>query len=69
MPHLTFSKSGKLKYSENYLVLCFLLSELGNYSQIINNFIEEIKEFIRAILYYGNKKEIYANTRVKICKI
>ena len=44
--------------------LCFLLSELGNYSQITNSVIEDTKEFIRTVFYNGNKKESYVNTRV-----
>ena len=35
--------------------------ELGNYSQITNNVIEDTKEFIRATLFNGNKKKSYAN--------
>ena len=30
--------------------------DLGNYSQIANNVIEDTKEFIRATLYNGNEK-------------
>ena len=44
------------------------MSELGNYSQITNSVIEDNKEFIRTVLYNGDKKESYVNTRVKLCK-
>ena len=46
--------------------LYFLLSKLGNYSQITKSVIEDTKEFIKAGLYNGNKKESNVNTRVKI---
>ena len=44
------------------------MSELGNYSQITNSVIEDTKEFIRIVLYNGNKKESYVNTRVRLYK-
>ena len=46
--------------------LYFLLSKLGNYSQITKSVIEDTKEFIKAALYNGSKKETNVNTRVKI---
>ena len=48
--------------------LYFLLSKLGNYSQITKSVIEDTKEFIKAALYNGNKKQSNVNTRVKIHK-
>ena len=66
-----FYRVGKIKVFKKLLGqqdLCFLLSELGNYSQITNSVIEDTKEFIRTVLYNGDKKESYVNTRVKLCK-
>ena len=37
--------------------------DLGTYSQITNNITEDTKEFIRATLYNGSKKQSYANYR------
>ena len=39
--------------------LSFLLSGLGNYSQITNSVIEDTKEFIRVAFYNGNKSIIF----------
>ena len=55
-----FNQVGKIKVFKKSLGqqdLWFLWSELGNYSQITNNAIEDTREFIRAALYNGNKKE------------
>ena len=48
--------------------LFVVLSELGNYSQITNNDIENTKEFIRAVLYNGSKQNSYINTKDKLYK-
>ena len=44
------------------------LGQQDLYSQITNSVIEDIKEFIRTVLYNGNKKESYVNTKVKLYK-
>ena len=66
-----FCRVGKTKVFKKLISqqdLCFLLSELRNYSQITNSVIEETKEFIRTVLYNGNKNESYINARVKLYK-
>ena len=67
-----FYRVGKIKVFKKLFgqqVLCFLLSELRNYSQITNNVHKHTKTFIRAALYNEIKKESYANTRDKLHKV
>ena len=66
-----FYQFGKIKVFKKLLGqqdLCFLLSELRNYSKITNNVLEDTKEFIRAVPYNGKKKKSYVDTKVKIYK-
>ena len=67
--HILLLMSHKIKIFKKLTKICFLFSEIGNYSQITNNVIEDTKKFIITALYNRNKKESYAISELNYTKV